>query len=1482
MGRTAVAPRSKGGLAMRHERFAGDILGKYGPIRRGDKSGAPLVFRSKSDAKTKPVKATPSTVHVHVTMPVQPMPPLAKEQMKPREKAVVKERIVEREKIVEKLVVSRTVVVREVERIIREQRLLREQAVKGPVAGAHENGKSGVEREVGQERGSAKSANARTESGSQIAKPVAPEAKASQHTGRSAKQAKKQQRQFPALTAKPDSQQSPPMPKPELDANEPPFGERKDEAAAGVSAKSAGLTGLSGNWKLSAAIPVGLVKGNLGIGKDKQPRKARASFSPLILINRLLRGSEEASLPVRYRFANKRKSAVSGVNRTERRDLQDNRSDDGIIADGRTELPTEQGAKGVSSEGMNDASLTTVRAWLRRTLLSSRKSDFLKLNRHEILSHPSVPLTFRRLAEAGTMAATRRGSLESSSHAGTVALKLQLRRHEGRQTVFIEQQAPTGGSSAANRPMPQPKSHDERPSLEAGRQAPDSGQPIAKGSDAPQSGLHRRTERDVLVSSLPQGEESHILPSDSRTVSGNSIGRAPLTARPSTSTVDTPRKGSRELYSRVFLSHRQPKGVVARSKNARRLSEERELVRPIEKRTLMPANLRNPLSVTAGLSPRLPLVFHRLAERKGQPDQTRHHSADAANTPSISKGPDISSAASGKVSGRREELRDRGRRDAHVDEAPEAGIGSALNSSGPIPTNSDGALSPERMASLSESRSTPALAGTVKNSAKPAEDDSGSFIYPAAKTWWKGRALRFSHLAGKRPTDQATSADLRFPASGGGRNSVPAKSEGAPGAQSAFDLAGSAARGIVLRRGMTLGNGIALLAHKRPSANGAASGKLSLERSSDATASNVHSEAKPFGNLDGSASLLHQKMSANEPKSAISVRRSTPADGQAIAAQSRLRTIANGGQPLPTTLKRISSNNRIGASQLQQPPSANGGQSVPLSHKRAATSGRTSATGSQQRPSVNGGTSAPLSLQRPSVNGGTSAPLSQQRSSVNSGTSAPLSQQRPSVNGGSSAPLSQQRSSVNGGTSAPLSHKRSAPNGQTSATGSQQRPSVNGGTSAPLSHKRSASSDQTSATGSQQRPSVNGGTSAPLSHKRSASSDQTSETGSQQRPSENGGTSAPLSHKRSASSDQTSTTGSQQRPTVNGETSAPLSHKRSASSDQTSATGSQQRSSVIGGASAPMSHKRSASNGQTSATGSQQRPSILMLHKRAMLNDRTTARQSKRRSPVNGGQPAPFTNSRSALNDQNRASQFQNRAFANGETTASMSHIRAASNDRTTASNSQLRPTAVDEQTAISGQAATMSHNWQSPMATMSIALSHMRMLTPDTESSMLSKNRQSPAGTATAMLSHKRQTAAASIAVADRPTIAARARVAAPHQPPAPPQQAAAAAQQAAPHAELAHAAPASAGRRGQPPTAQAPRAPAAALELRRSAPQASPAQPEPSREIKIDAPPQIDAEQLKQALSSLPQLNPDQLADQVYKSLMKKMKFEQRLRGF
>ena len=73
------------------------------------------------------------------------------------------------------------------------------------------------------------------------------------------------------------------------------------------------------------------------------------------------------------------------------------------------------------------------------------------------------------------------------------------------------------------------------------------------------------------------------------------------------------------------------------------------------------------------------------------------------------------------------------------------------------------------------------------------------------------------------------------------------------------------------------------------------------------------------------------------------------------------------------------------------------------------------------------------------------------------------------------------------------------------------------------------------------------------------------------------------------------------------------------------------------------------------------------------------------------------------------------------------------------------------------------------------------------------------------------------------------------------------------------------------------------AAMELRRNAAQPvnAPAEPTPAA-VTVEAPPHIDAKQLQKAIEAMPQLNPDQLAERVYTALMKKMKFERRLRGY
>lgn len=93
--------------------------------------------------------------------------------------------------------------------------------------------------------------------------------------------------------------------------------------------------------------------------------------------------------------------------------------------------------------------------------------------------------------------------------------------------------------------------------------------------------------------------------------------------------------------------------------------------------------------------------------------------------------------------------------------------------------------------------------------------------------------------------------------------------------------------------------------------------------------------------------------------------------------------------------------------------------------------------------------------------------------------------------------------------------------------------------------------------------------------------------------------------------------------------------------------------------------------------------------------------------------------------------------------------------------------------------------------------------------------------------------------------------------------------------------AAAASAG--PNPPVALASDAAAApTLELRRqpAPPPATPAPEAPASPSAVKA--AIDLEQLQQAISKLPMLNPDQIADQVYKAIARRMKFEQRLQGY
>jgi hypothetical protein len=55
-----------------------------------------------------------------------------------------------------------------------------------------------------------------------------------------------------------------------------------------------------------------------------------------------------------------------------------------------------------------------------------------------------------------------------------------------------------------------------------------------------------------------------------------------------------------------------------------------------------------------------------------------------------------------------------------------------------------------------------------------------------------------------------------------------------------------------------------------------------------------------------------------------------------------------------------------------------------------------------------------------------------------------------------------------------------------------------------------------------------------------------------------------------------------------------------------------------------------------------------------------------------------------------------------------------------------------------------------------------------------------------------------------------------------------------------------------------------------------------EPPRQVKVDAPRELDPEKLQKMIMKMPQLRPEAIADQVYKALERKMKLEQRRRGF
>ncbi|MEV5026058.1 hypothetical protein [Paenibacillus sp. LPE1-1-1.1] len=55
-----------------------------------------------------------------------------------------------------------------------------------------------------------------------------------------------------------------------------------------------------------------------------------------------------------------------------------------------------------------------------------------------------------------------------------------------------------------------------------------------------------------------------------------------------------------------------------------------------------------------------------------------------------------------------------------------------------------------------------------------------------------------------------------------------------------------------------------------------------------------------------------------------------------------------------------------------------------------------------------------------------------------------------------------------------------------------------------------------------------------------------------------------------------------------------------------------------------------------------------------------------------------------------------------------------------------------------------------------------------------------------------------------------------------------------------------------------------------------------EPPRQVKVEAPRELDPEKLQKMIMKIPQLRPEAIADQVYKALERKMKLEQRRRGY
>ncbi|QTH40305.1 hypothetical protein J4772_22240 [Cohnella sp. LGH] len=150
------AGKASAGAVPAYARFAGEIAGKYGPIRPGVRSGQPLVFRVSSQEKkgtgkgrerapfrpperssaAGPVTPAREKPEIRYRDIVRDRPgPAGKDRVIEREKVIERERLVEREKIVERVVERNTVVVREAERVVVEQRRIREAALTADAQG---------------------------------------------------------------------------------------------------------------------------------------------------------------------------------------------------------------------------------------------------------------------------------------------------------------------------------------------------------------------------------------------------------------------------------------------------------------------------------------------------------------------------------------------------------------------------------------------------------------------------------------------------------------------------------------------------------------------------------------------------------------------------------------------------------------------------------------------------------------------------------------------------------------------------------------------------------------------------------------------------------------------------------------------------------------------------------------------------------------------------------------------------------------------------------------------------------------------------------------------------------------------------------------------------------------------------------------------------------------------------------------------------